>query len=59
MSTGHTRLAVKLEIYTHEDCQAQHDAPGEVVGDFTGSAGRAGGGQAVHWNGHKWVLWAQ
>jgi len=52
MSTGHTRLAVKLEIYTHEDCQAQHDAPGKVVGDFTGSAGRAGGGQAVHWNGH-------
>jgi hypothetical protein len=19
----------------------------------------AGGGQAVHWNGHKWVMWMQ
>jgi hypothetical protein len=30
-----------------------------AVGDFDGTAGHAGGGQAVHWNGHKWVLWAQ
>jgi hypothetical protein len=30
-----------------------------AVGDFNGTAGHGGGGQAVHWNGHKWVLWAQ
>ena len=30
-----------------------------AVGDFTGSAGQAGGGQALHWDGHKWVLWMQ
>ena len=27
---GHSRLAVTLEIYTHEDRQAQHDALGKV-----------------------------
>ena len=27
---GHSRLAVTLEIYTHEDRQAQHEALGKV-----------------------------
>jgi integrase len=27
---GHSSLAITLEIYTHEDRQAQHDALGKV-----------------------------
>jgi hypothetical protein len=30
-----------------------------AVGNFTGSAGHPGGGQALHWNGHAWVMWEQ
>ena len=30
-----------------------------AVGDFASSGGQAGGGQAVHWNGHNWTIWAQ
>jgi hypothetical protein len=31
---GHSRLAVTLEIYTHEDRQAQHDALGKLSAEL-------------------------
>ena len=30
-----------------------------AVGNFVGTAGHNGGGQALQWNGHQWVLWMQ